>query len=419
MAEPVALLAKIHIKEGNLKSFLRKKSQVLENSKNIDVFASLLYSCENNSGNLFLFNYEKEILFLAYWLNYYHIDDMKPFKQTLHYLCNAKESVKDYAFLSDSSGLLLETYEATAEGLKEVTNFNEDTFSDLLMAYWIKFWSFSKNNTFLEPSKALRKRNYYYKPLKSAYKRYLKRVEEIEKPIKIKAATKENPYYYAFDDSFLTYSNKVFYFDGLRKNFVELPGADPYTFGLNGLWADKNHFYNFRTIGKETVSHKVLGLPANNPDAKIEFFKMKFVDPLTAERVGIYLKDKNHIYILKKFEDTQNDIYYSDYEIIPEADLQSFEYLGFTYAKDKNYVFIYEKVSPFHPDNYQINEYGFIWDDNFIFHLKNKINLDAKTIEFVKNKSFNGYILDKFILKDKNGTYEYDGNTGTLKKIKI
>ncbi len=418
MAEPVALIAQIHIKEEQLKSFLRKKSPVLDKHKNIDVFASLLYSCENNSGNIFLFHFENDILFTAYWLNYYHTDDIKPFKQTLHSLCKVKEPITDYAFLSDSSGLLLETYALKNETLKQVTGLKETEFADLLSAYWDRFWSFSDNNNFPEPSKALRKRNYFYKPLKSAYKRYLKRIEEIEKPLKIKAATKENPYYYAFDDSFLTYDNKVFYYDGLRKNFVELPGADPYTFGLNGFWADKNHFYNYRTIGKPTVPHKKWGLLVNNPDAKIEFFKMKYVDPLTAEHVGIYMKDKNHIYIRKNFEDIRNDVYYGDYKIIPEANLQSFEFIGFVFAKDKNRVFIYDKVSPIHPDNYQINKYGFIWDDTYIFHFKNSIDLDAKTFQFVKCISHEDYVLGVFLLTDKNGTYEYHALADTLKKIK-
>ncbi len=415
MAEPVALLAKIPIKEEKLKSFLRKKSKVVDNHRNADVLASLLYNCKIESGNVFLFYFENDLLFTAYWINYYTPQDMQTFRKTLDMLCRDKEDDKTYAFLSDSSGLMLEANRCDAQGIVPIDKRYFEKYAIELEDYWKTFWSFSQRNDFPPPEKALRKRNYFYKPLKSAYKRYLKRIEEIEKPAKIKAATKDNPYI-LFGD-FFTYDERVFYNDFFRKKIVEVPGADPYTFKGD---RDKNHMYGIRIIGQKDIIHKVMGMKVNNPDTRLEFFIMEDIDPLTFTYIKerwdtIYWKDKNHVYILKEFPG--KEIHYHKYVKVPEADLKSFEYLNFAYGKDKNHLYYFDRILPIKPSNYRLNEYGFIYDDTYIYHYGTSLNLDPKSFQVVSYEDHVNLFAGPFELKDKNGRCTYNPKDKKLTKM--
>ncbi len=423
MAEPIAIITKISIEEKSLQSFLRKKNTIDESLKNIDFFASLLYRCENNSGNIFLFHYESNTLFLAYWLNYFTEEQIAPLRQTLHHLCRYKLPETDLAFLSDSSGALLQVYQLTASGLEEVPKSKVDNrkYSEQLKECWAIFRLFSIRNDFPEPAKALRKRNYFYKPLKLAYKRYLKRKEEEEKPKKIRTATKENPFYYLFNNNYFSYDLKVFYRDQFTGSILELPNADPFTFGLKGLSMDKNHFFQYYLYVKKPVGvGKFSG--NNKPKIKAIFFTHPTIDPQTFNYVKerwdtVFWKDKNHIYIFKKERLKNTHVFRHYFKPVTEADVNSFEYLDFQYGKDKNHLFHLDTILPLNPKKFQLNRNGFLYDDKYIFHYGTAIEMDAKTFKIISFESNVNPFMGPYILQDKNGKYKYDVKTKIVVKL--
>ena len=83
-------------------------------------------------------------------------------------------------------------------------------------------------------------------------------------------------------------------------------------------------------------------------------------DPVTFESTPTYGKDKDNIYFivyaLKKGQPTL--------QIIPNADVASFQEIGFGYFKDKHSVYYNEQVLPALSNSYYIQNNGYAWDEN-------------------------------------------------------
>ena len=239
-----------------------------------------------------------------------------------------------------------------------------------------QFYGMMINDDFPTFEEAKHRRNYFYKNFKNYYKRYLAYIEESLKPQKIEAATKENPYH-LFGD-FYTYDNKVFEFASFTNQIIELPKADPLTFGNRGYLADKNYVYA-RGLAKDSppkdIFNKDIFSFQNNPKAKWEWYFLEGIDGSTFTYVKekwdtVYNKDKNHI------------IYNG--EIMYEADYKSFDYIGVEYGIDKNHVYCRNKIISIDPKKYKLKK-RFIHDDTNIYSYKTKLYLDAKTFQIIAN----------------------------------
>lgn len=413
MAEAAGILFEIQISEPNLKKLLNKRvdiflpdeykideQETLSKQKLIYFFTSLLYSCENSSANIFLFNYENEKLFCAYILNYYTGTILKPFEKLLTLFAQNKDTVsKDIAVITSIYPDVEHGYSIEKGKLTKIANskINNNVVQHLID----KMWSFRVKNDFPEPQKALRKRTYFYKPLKSAYKRYLKQIEEIEKPAKIARATKENPYH--LFDEFYAYDNKVFEISSYGK--AEVPKADPLTFrritnrGLPEFYADKNVAFEEKNVFEERIIN-------GKPYFKLIRKYYKIIDGIDGSTFNyvkdrwetVFWKDKNHIFI------------YDDKKLISlkNADVKTFEYLGFGFGKDKNNTYCLDQVIDIDNKNYTLNINGFIYDDKNVYYYHNNLNLDGKTFKVIEYENGTNPFLGIFVLEDKNGQYGYE-----------
>ncbi|MCF6349350.1 MAG: DKNYY domain-containing protein [Flavobacteriaceae bacterium] len=423
MAEAAGILFEIKISEANLKKILNKsvaiflpdeykidEQEILGKQKLIYFFTSLLYSCENSSANIFLFNYEGEKLFCAYILNYYTDIILKPFEKLLTLFAQNKDiESKDTAIITSIYPDVEHGYSIEKGKLTKITNskINNNVVQHLID----KMWSFRVKNDFPEPKKALRKRTYFYKPLKSAYKRYLKQIEEIEKPAKIARATKEDPYH--LFDEFYAYDNKVFEISSYGT--VEVPKADPLTFRCVTnrppcFYADKNIVFEEKNEFEESIINE-------KPYFKHIKKYFKIIDGIDGSTFNyvkdrwetIFWKDKKHVFIYSKKRFLFFSIYGEEQLIrLNNADVKTFEQLSFGFGKDKNNIYYCGKIMDIDNKNYIINKNGFIYDDKNVYHFTNNLNLDGKTFKVIKYESETNPFLGVFILEDKNGQYEYE-----------
>lgn len=244
MAEPAGIFIEITIDEKGVKNLLNRKFEQVSYGKKLGYFFSeLLYDCKFTAGNIFIFNYDKKTnkCFIAWLLNHFEKSQIEPFDEVLEVLSSVKTSeTVDYAIAASTYPEVLSAYQITD---KKVSEIAPETLPENVAEHLTqKFWSFSKNNSFPEPDKALRKRNYLYKNFKNYYQKYLLHIEEIEKPAKIAQATKEKPYH-LFDD-FYTYDEKVFEIKTYTNQVIEILGADPYTLKMKANFLmDKNHLF--------------------------------------------------------------------------------------------------------------------------------------------------------------------------------
>jgi len=415
MAESMVILTEISIEEKELKSFLRRKSPVDSSLKNIDFFASLLYGCEAKTGNVFLFHYDNGRLFTCYWQDFPSSDKIKRYLTTLSVLSDyTQEAVR--VFKSNSSAELLDVYilQNQQEPQNILNEKNNMQLKNELHRLTDKFWSFADANSFLKPQKALRKQNYFYKPLKTAYKRYLKYIQKLQKPEKIKTATRENPFYYDFDTGFFTYDLKLFYNDGGK--ILKISGADPFTFGLKGFPMDKNSYFEYqlkvkRTSKKHPEDYELTPYFRVHPN----------IDPQTFNYVKnrtdtIYWKDKYNVYVRKA--EPLNDIFYN-HRLVPidGAHSKSFSGLDFGYGKDKNRLYYFDKPLPVDVENFSLDNTGFLRDDKFVYHYGVQLPLDGASFSVVATENKLNPFLGPFILQDKNGHYSYSFDTKKLKKL--
>lgn len=415
MAEPAGIFIEIDVDEKGVKKILNHKFEDAKFGKKLGYyFSELLFDRIENPANVFLFNYDKKNgkCFIAYLLDHFEEDAISNFPKILEILSKSKVvSKKNYAVVMTTFPNVLYGYEITDTVQKIPPNkVSKNSVTDLFE----KFWSFSTNNDFPEPQQAFNKRNYFYKNFKNYYTKYLSYIEERLKPQRIAEATKENPYR-LFQD-FYTYENKVFEFRGYTNQIIELPNADPLTFGSRGYCADKNHVYNLRlakNLPPKDIKQK--NGTTNNPKAIWEWYIVEGIDGGSYE----YIKEKwDTLYFRDK-----NSIFYG-LEKIQEADRDSFEYLTFAFGRDKNHVFFRDKIIPINTNHFKLQINGFIYDKKNIFHYESQLFLDAETFKVIEHKegTNSGVVISglegnkaapvngTFILEDKNGKYEYNAD---------
>jgi len=404
MAEPTGIFIEFEIDEKGLKKLLNHKFEKASYNKKLGYyFCELLYDCNYNPGNVFILNYNLSTkkCFIAYVLHHFEKSLIAPLIDSLPLIGSLKKNeTTNYAIVSSTFPEVLEAYKITRG---EVAEIGQKSPSDRVKNLMDKFWSFSENNTFPEPKKALSKRNYFYKNFKNYYKRYLAYIDEIEKPNKIAKATKASPYH-LFDD-FYTYDNRVFEFRKHTNQIIELPQSDPVSFrDVAGIKADKNFVFNAVLAPNSPPSTiKVGAFTKNNPAAIWQWIILEGIDGGSFNYVKekwdtVYWKDKNAVFIYKNKELIK----------LEQADSSTFTYLDFCYGKDKNNIFYLNKVIPIDVNNYTLNKNGFIFDKKNIFHYENKLELDAETFKVFKYESEVNPFMGEFILEDKNGRYSYN-----------
>ncbi len=404
MAEPAGIFIEVSIDEKGVKKILNHKFEEAKFGKKLGYyFSELLFNRINDPTNVFLFNYNKkeQKCFIAYLLNHFSEAGISHFPKILTIINTFRHPDSDaHAVVMTTFPEALWGYEIAEEVHKiPPKNISQDMIDHLSS----KFWTFSENNDFPEPQKAINKRNYFYKNFKNYYKKYLAYIEETLKPQRIATATKEEPY--RLINNFYTYGNKVYEFRDYTNQIIELPKADPLTFGARGYLADKNYVYACRL----TPDSPTNDLPGgrNNPKAIWEWYIVEGIHGGSYEYIKekwdtIYFRDKDNIfYGLKKVED---------------ADRNSFEYLDFCFGRDKNQVFFCDRIIPINTNDFELNANGFIYDRQNIFHYGNQIPLDAQTFKVLECKKgtykgvgINGHpSTGTFVLEDKNGKYEYN-----------
>nr|WP_294785283.1 DKNYY domain-containing protein [uncultured Flavobacterium sp.] len=425
MADPVGIILKVKIEQQALQRFLNSKQpekenltgftedfqeyETIKNEKVSHFFAKLLYE-SNDSNNIFLFHYDESqtTLFFAFILNYDYTAYLNALLSIIKHmgLFTEKNTV---LLMSPTSGDLYKQYNLESNSLESSKTISKEVIED----YQDTFWSFydKKLESFPEPEKAIRKRNYFYKPIITAYKKYVAYIEEQLKPQKIKAATKEQPFELADPFSgFCSYDGKVFrrgYYNS--KHYSEEPdrrmveyelfGADPYTFRLitEDLYADKNHLY--QQTDKWFYDIFRVFIPVTGIDgATFTYIGNKYEHS--------YCKDKNHIYY--------------DLKAI-SADPKTFKDLNFGFGKDKEHVFFRGEIIPINTSECSIDKHGFIRDNINIFHYETKVPLDGATFKVLEWESDVNPFIGTFILEDKNGRYEFTSATrqkpATINKI--
>lgn len=404
MAEPTGIFIEIEIDENGIKKMLNHKFEKASYNKKLGYyFCELLHDYNSNPSSVFIFNYNLSTkkCFIAYVQNHFQKTQIEPLIDALQFIALLKNTdTVDYAIISSIFPEVFEAYKITN---KEAKKINQKLPTDILNNLIDKFWSFSKNNNFPEPNKALSKRDYFYKDFKKYYKKYLQYIDEVEKPTKIAQATKDSPYH--LFDNFYTHNNRVFEHTMFTNQVVELPESDPVSFrDVAGIKADKNFVYNRRLAVNsppECIDNgSILTL---NPNAIWEWVIVSGIDTNSFEYVKdkwdpVYWKDKESVFI------------YQNKELIKleQADSKTFEYLSFCFGKDKDHVFYLDKVILIDVNNFTLNKNGFIFDDNAIFHYQNKLQLDAKTFKILEYESEVNPFIGTFILEDKNGQYKYN-----------
>ncbi len=416
MDKHTGILLQVHIGEKFFKKFLNSTRSIpvtgdKKFNKVIHFFTPFLYSCEKNSRNVFLFQYntEKELFFCAYILSYYQENSISGFEEILNLLAKFKDTQSvDYAVVTSIAPDVVHGYQIEKNSCSKIpaSKIKNETVTLLID----RFWSFRTKNDFPEPALALKKRNYFYKPFRSAYKEYQELQQLIEKPHRISIATPENPY--LLFDQFYSFNEKVFELNSFSKGkFTEVPMADPYTFKKTGnAFTDKNHVFSSKLIHTSPVTMQTF----LDPDITWEYFIVPGIDGKTFTYVAdrwdtLFWKDKNGVYYESK------DKGYPFYEKIETADLNTFVYLDFCFAKDKNHVFYKDKVIDIDIEKFTVNKNGFIFDSNNIYHYENKLELDPLTFKVLQYESDTNPFLGNFILEDKNGTYKYEQSSGLEK----
>ncbi len=121
----------------------------------------------------------------------------------------------------------------------------------------------------------------------------------------------------------------------------------------------------------------------------------------------IFFKDKKAVYVEK----------FGKLKKIDDADPETFEKIGFAYAKDKNRFFYEDVELPGLSENYTINVCDFLYDDTVIYHYDFKIDMDAKTFEILdieKHSKTTNPHMGPYLLRDKTGTYLYKDRSKEL-----
>lgn len=409
MAEPAGIFIDVAISESHVKKLLNHHFDGVQFGKKVGYyFGELLYGCQVNAteGDVFIFHYDLKIQrsFIAYVLNHFAEDRLCEFPKILEIIASLSVGDdKNMALIATVFPDVLQAY-----GFKNGKVSEQDSTcvaAERVKGIMDRFWSFSTNGGFPEPQKALRKRNYFYKNFKNYYQKFLRYIEEEEKPGQIALATREAPYH--LFDRFYTYGNKVFEFSLFPEQVIEIPRADPLTFRSAFGWpADKNHVYTRELApGSPSAMIKKNGVPQFNPDAIWEYRILDEVDggsfTYVRERWDtVFWKDKYAIFI--KDGNSRSEL-----KKVAQADVGSFQYLGFCFGKDVDHVFYYDEIIPIDPDNFTLNKNGFIYDNQHIFHYQHKIPLDPKTFKVLKYESEINPFMGTFLLGDKNGTYTY------------
>lgn len=191
MAEPAGIAFKLNISETDLNNFLKCKQASTENfieigenehktnpkNKVSQFMAELLYSCNNQSQNVFLFQYntEKKELFFAYILNYnwtyYANAVLSILKQASTFQDLQKEN---YALCF--SPISFDFYSAFSFQKGNTINRKQDIANSLLQEYIDEVWFHfdKKADCFPEPAKAIRKKITFTEPLFWLIKNILK-----------------------------------------------------------------------------------------------------------------------------------------------------------------------------------------------------------------------------------------------------
>lgn len=406
MAEPTGIILEINLKEAEIKQLLNQKYDDLTFGKKLGYFFSkLLYDATLDSSNTFIFNYDKKTntLFVAWMLNHFEKELLKPFIKVLKIISTVKSNnTEDFAIVTTTYPEILEGYKVSKNKIGKIakTHIPNEVVNKLID----KFWSFANKNEFPDPSIALNKRNYYYKNFKNYYKKYLLHIEETEKPKKIANATKDEPFH--LFDKFYSFGNKVFEFRNFTNQVIEIPTADPLTFrNVSGIYADKSNVYLSRLAANSPPNINPKTGRGNNPNAIWEYYIVEGVNGKHFNYVGIkydtiYWKDNYSIYTYNR----NNRVL----QKIENVDISTFEYLKFTYGKDKNHLYCNEQILYINPTNYTIDNNGFIYDDCHVYHFENKLLLHAATFKVLKTERTKQFGFPNFYLADKNGTYIYN-----------
>ncbi|MDO5693709.1 MAG: DKNYY domain-containing protein [Pseudomonadota bacterium] len=413
MADIGGIVARLTISEAELNAALKRKQRETANhlqgpgearqherrtTPGLPVsrfLAELLHECREPSQNAFIFHFDpaRQVLFFAYMPRYDWWQDVNAVLTVLAALsaagaaptqavCMSPHCEDVYAVFDLADGKLAPREGGADEGL----------VNDYRSEIWRRFDG--KLGAFPATEQAIRKRGYYPRSLVSAYKRYLRFVEQQERPGRIKAATREQPYHLGGElFNLLTWDGKVYYPTTGRRAFVELPDADPFTMrAVCGLMADQRHVY---AVSRQRGSPIVA---------------LKDVDGATFRHLGravenVYCIDKNHVYY------DLGDGYVDDATstgLVAGADPASFEYLDFAYGKDGRHVYYRDRALPLDPNAVRLDRHGFIRDDRHVFHYGDRIDMDAPSFQVVAYESETNPFTGTFVLRDKHGRAEYD-----------
>ncbi len=405
MSEPTGIFFEVDVSEKDVERFLNHKfSHSSFGGKVGYYFSELFNECVTNPYDVFIFHYNKENkkCFVAWVLNHVEGRSFQPFEELLTILSSYKRGeVLDYAIIASIYPDIFSGYKIQRNIFEKVSV--EQIPASATKKLMDKFFSFSQNNSFPEPQKALRKRNYLYKNFKNYYKKYLIHFEEVEKPNNIALATKDKPFC-LFDD-FYTYDGKVYHLFSFTKKMVEVLNADPLTLKLvGGILVDKNFVFTQEFIGN---------FPPND-EKNISFpdlynvYKYVIADDVDGCSFAyiknrwetVYWKDKNAVYIHTR---DKSNTYLKKVE---NANVDTFEYLNFCFGRDKNNVFFKDKIVDIDPENYTLNKNGFMFDNKNIFYYAIKIPLDAPTFKVVSYECSTNPFIGPFVLEDKNGKYD-------------
>ncbi|MCF6308798.1 MAG: DKNYY domain-containing protein [Flavobacteriaceae bacterium] len=409
MAESAGIFFEISISEKDIKRFLNHKFSHSPFGGKIGYYFSKLFNeCVTNPRNVFIFHYNKENskCFVAWLQNNFEEKLLQPFDELLTILSSYKiGEAPDYAIVASIYPNVFSGYKIQHNSFGKVSV--EQIPASITKKLMDRFWSFSKNNDFPEPQKALRKRDYIYKNFKNYYKRYLTHLEEVEKPNKIMLATKDKPFY--LFNTFYAYDGKVYYLFSYTKQMIEVSNADPLTLKLVvGILVDKNFVFTQKNLGN---------FPPNNQknipfSGLYDVHKYVITDGIDGgsftyvknKSETVYWKDKNAVYIHTR--DKKNTCL----KKVENADVDTFEYLNFCFGRDKNNVFFEDKIVDIDPENYTLNKNGFMFDNKNIFYYDNKIPLNASTFKVISYECSTNPFIGPFVLEDKNGTYKFNRN---------
>lgn len=388
MAEPAGIIINATISQEKLNSLFRKQVPFRDGIARIGHVLSVLLDEGDKHREILIVNHDpdNDSLFLAWIMSHYEEELSEVIWPVLEELA---ASMEEGAVVR---GAVLSTLPTCFESIHIKNGCLKRGPAGLVSQQELdelheKFWSFASKDRFPDAARSMRRRNYHCKAFRRAWKNYVKWRDEEERPARIAAATKENPY--SLMPNIFCWDGKVFEDCTYTKRHLIFPGADPFSFrNESGFYADKNFVWHC-FLAENSPPEQIMGrygLYINNPEAIWEYRVIEGVvggeftfldDPFDT----LFWSDKRCIYAFNSEKGLVP---------LPGVDASQFRIFGHCFGTDGEYIFHCANKIPIRLESVRY-EGGFIWDDEKVLFGNFEIPLIGKSFRILGEEPSDGF----------------------------